>query len=596
MNVLVPLSIGLAILWFATRSYSKYIANKIGVDPGRSTPAHQFKDGRDYVPTSTHVVFAHHFSVIAGASPIVGPTLAIAFGYAPSWLWIVFGCVLFGAVHDMTSMFVSMREGGFSMADMSRRTLGKAGYFLFVAFLVLILTLINAIFLNLSCKALTSNYPLTQLHLPPDTTLLRTYLDSNGVLVGRIGGIATTSVFVITFFAPFMGYLVHRKRWPMPVMYVIAAAVCFGSVLIGFKFPVFLDEKTWRYVMSAYVFIACWIPVWLILQPRDFVNVQILYGGLIIMAVGTVFLGLKGAHIQADFINLAQGAQKIGPIWPALFITVACGAISGFHSLAASGTTVKQISSEKDVQKVGYNAMILEGCLALLSLMLISTALGREEYFQIVYPSVGAGNPILAYAMAMGYMLNQVFSIPVAIGAVMGILVVEGFVVTTLDTALRLCRYMLQEFWNLVFEGRAPKVFMTPLFNTMLAVGLMLFFALNSTIYSAWTVFGAGNQLIAALAMTIVTVWLLQHGKSYWFTLVPAVAMFITTVAMLSLTIRKRIIPAAPGGEWTLKADPLVISSALLLVLAVGVVIVSVRRFIQARNGHHIPAAESAGG
>ena len=584
MNVLIPLLVGLGLLFLATRTYPFYLSRKLG--DNLVTPAHHMKDGRDYVPTRTHVVFAHHFSVIAGAGPIVGPTLALAYGWAPGWFWIVLGCILFGAVHDMTAMFVSMREQGRSIADMARRSLGGAGYLFFLAFLVMILTLINAIFLNLSCKALTAAYPAALLKLEEGSHLLTTFV-KDGVLMGRIGGIATTSVFVITAFAPLIGWLVHKRHWHTGVLYVIAAVICVASVALGFKFPILLTEQTWRYAMSIYVFLACWLPVWLILQPRDFVNVQILYGGLIMMFAGVILYGVEGHTMNMAVFSVSDGERLSGPIGPFLFITIACGAISGFHSLAATGTTVKQIGKESEVRRVGYNAMILEGALALLALMLIASALPRVEYMNIVFPANSDGNPILAFSIAMGYMLNNVAHIPVALGSVLGILVLEGFVVTTLDTAVRLCRYMLEEFWVFLFQGRHIAFLKNPFFNTALAVALMLFFALNSTIMSAWKIFGAGNQLIAALAMTVVTVWLLQRGRSFWFTVVPAVLMTITTFATLIISIQKNLAPAGSGQLIAQGQGPLTFAAALLLVLAVGVIFVSARKFIA---GHRATA------
>jgi len=563
------------------------VARWLGVDDSRKTPAYVFEDGKDYVPSRVHVVFAHHFSVIAGAGPIVGPVLALTYGWLPALSWIVIGCVLFGAMHDMTAMFVSMREEGRSMAELSRRTLGNAGYFLFLAFLIVILTLINAIFLNLSCKALTAAYPVALLKLAPTEHILTTFVNARGVMMGRIGGIATTSVLVITLAAPIIGWWVHKRQAPTLALYALAVVICAVSVWAGFLWPIQLDEATWRYVMAGYIFCACWLPVWLVLQPRDFINAQILYAGVVVMFLGVIALGLRGTALQTPALALAEGARVAGPIWPFLMITVACGAISGFHSLAASGTTVKQITRESDVRRVGYNAMLMEGVLALLALLLASAALPRAEYFSIVFPASNDGNPILAFAVAMGYLLHDLTGLKVAFGSVLGILVLEGFVVTTLDTAVRLCRYMMEEFWLVAFP-RVPapvmQVLRHPLFNTLLAVGLMLFFAGNSTIMSAWKIFGAGNQLIAALAMVVATVWLLQRGRSFWFALVPACIMSVTTFVTLILAIRQNVAPAGSGqlllpGKW-----PLTIAALLLLTLAVGILLVSVRRIRDERD------------
>lgn len=584
MNVFIPLCIGFAVLFLGAGFYAFFISRQLGVDNTRQTPACRLNDGRDYVPSPTHVVFAHHFSTIAGAGPIVGPALALAYGWAPTFFWILLGCVLFGAVHDMTSMFVSMREDGRSMADMSRRSLGGAGYLLFLAFLIMILTLINAIFLNLSCKALTASYPAAMLHLTPDHSLIRLYTNEAGVLMGRIGGIATTSVFLITLGAPLIGWMIHRRSCSVLQAYLMASALCLISVIAGFRWPIFLDEEPWRYVMAAYIFCACWLPVWLVMQPRDFANAQILYVGIAIMFCGLLYLGLSGRTIEAAAFSIAEGTRLTGgPIWPFLFITVACGAISGFHSLAATGTTVKQIRSEQDCRRVGYNAMILEGILALMALLLLSTALPRSEFLNIVYPASKGGNPILAFSVAIGYLMHDMTGLPIALGCVLGILVLEGFVITTLDTAVRLCRYMLEEFWRFLLGAATPRILLNPLFNTLLSIGLMLFFALNSTIMSAWKIFGAGNQLIGALAMTVVTVWLLQRGRRYWYTLIPALAMAVTTLATLFLSLKNNIAPAG-SNTWLLPGQaPLVFATALMLILSICVLALAARRFIAAR-------------
>ncbi len=585
MNVLIPFLAGAGLLAVAGRLYSLYLGKRLGLATGNVTPAERLRDGRDYVPTRTHVVFAHHFSVIAGAGPVVGPILALAYGWAPAWFWIVIGCILFGAVHDMTSMFVSLREDGRSIADMCRRALGGPGYLLFVLFLIIMLTLINAIFLNLSCQALTAAYPVALLKMAPGDTLLRTFVSPEGVTMARIGGIATTSMLIITACAPVLGWLFFRKYTLTIPLYLIAEIICVLSVVAGFYFPVALDVTTWKFALSVYVFIACWVPVWLILQPRDFVNVQILYGGLLLMVAGMFFYGFTGHGVQSPGFDLADGARLAGgPVWPFLLITIACGAISGAHALATTGTTAKQITSEADVRRVGYNAMLLEGGMALMALLLVATALPLAEYRGIVFPARGDSNPILAFSIAMGYLLHDMTGMRVSLGAVLGILVLEGFVITTFDTFIRLCRYMLEELWAFVFRGHPAPLLKNPFFNTAVAVGLMLFFALNSTIMSAWKIFGAGNQLIAALTLTVVTVWLLQRGKTIWFTLLPALFMLVTTYVTLLLSLRRYLAPP-DSGRWVAEGQaPLAGAALLLLVLATGVLVIAARKFRDLRR------------
>jgi carbon starvation protein len=580
VNVLVPLLVGIGFLAIAGRFYSAYLCRRLGINTRNRMPSETLRDNRDYIPTRTHVVFAHHFSVIAGAGPIVGPILALAYGWAPAWVWIVIGCILFGAVHDMTSMFVSMREDGRSIADMCRRTLGGAGYLLFAIFLIMMLTLINAIFLNLSCKALTASYPVALLQMGPGDHLLNTFVSPDGVVMARIGGIATTSMLIITAIAPILGWFFFRKYTLTIPLYILAEIICVASVIAGFYFPIALDEVAWKYLLSIYVFFACWVPVWLILQPRDFVNVQILYGGLIALLVGLLYYGFTGHTVHAEMFDIARGTQLTGgPVWPFLLITIACGAISGGHAFATTGTTVKQISSETDVKHVAYNAMLLEGIMALMALLLVATALPQVEFRNIVFPAGNDGNPILAFSVAMGHMLHDMTGMRISLGAVMGILILEGFIITTFDTFIRLCRYIIEEIWGFIFSGRQWQFLKNPFFNTAIAVALMLFFAMNSTIMSAWKIFGAGNQLIAALALTVVTAWLLQRGKTIWFTILPALFMVVTTYVTLLISLQRYLAPLGSGRIVVAGQGPLAFAAILLLGLATGVLIIAIRKF-----------------
>ena len=575
MNILVPVAAAAVVLWIALRIYPRWIARVFREDDANEVPSETFADGRDFVKSRTHVVFGHHFATIAGAGPIVGPILALAFGWQPVWLWVVLGGIFFGAVHDMTVMFTSVRERGRSVARIAKDVLGPAGYVLNLVVLIFVITIINAIFLNLSVTALTSAYPLEALGLGTDQRLLGT-TEQNGVVMGRIGGIATTSVFIITAFAPLLGWLIRSRGLPMATAYALAAAVCVTSVVLGFIAPITLSGDTWRIVMTLYVFIACALPVWFILQPRDFTNVQLLYGGMLLLFVSTLVVGLfHGGAIQVPALDIAAGERVLnGAIWPILFITVACGAISGFHSLVASGTTVKQLERESDVRRIGYGAMVLESFLAIMVLVAVASMLPQQEYLRVVYPAGAPSNPILAFALGVGRMANTAFPfVPVAVAAVIGILMIEGFVVTTLDSSVRLARYLLDEFWEYIFAGSAPAIMRHPAFNTAVAVAMMFLFAVSGTVRQMWPVFGAGNQLIGALALTTVSVWLVQRARQHLFALIPAICMIATTMAALFLLIRHHF------GTGNLA---LAIAALVLLCLSVGVVVIGATRFSQA--------------
>ena len=427
MNVLVVLLAAAAIFVLAGRFYSRFVARSLGEDPGRATPAVTCNDGRDYVPTKRFVVFAHHFSAIAGAGPILGPTMAILYGFGPAWLWVVFGGVFIGAVHDYTTLFISMREGGKSMAEVARRTLGVPGFRLFIAFTIVMIVLVTSSFLSATSISLTSVWPLAKIGVREGHTFLKTVV-RDGVVMGRIGGIASTSVIVITLCSPLLGFLLFKKGLKTVPAYLLAAAICVGSILLGIAHPVTLAPTTWMLIISGYVLFAAGVPVWLILQPRDFINVQILYGGIILMVVSLFSCGFQGLKVSVPVFNLAEGSLNLGFVWPMMFITIACGAISGFHSLVAGGTTTKQVCRETDARVIGYDSMLLESLLSVCVLLALGAVMAFSDYKAIVWPTDPAvkSNPILGFSLAAGRLFHQGLGIPVALGTVFGILLVEA--------------------------------------------------------------------------------------------------------------------------------------------------------------------------
>ena len=571
MNVLVYFLIALGCFILAYRFYGRFIAKTLGESADRITPAVEINDGKDFVPTRPSVLFAHHYSTIAGAGPIVGPTLGILYGIGPAWMWVVLGAIFFGAVHDFSALFASIRERGSSMAEIAKKSLGHSGFVLFIVFTVILIILVTSAFLSLTAISLTSLYPLDRLGLTADQTLLRTRTVA-GQQMGVIGGIASTSIIIITMLAPFLGYLVAKKQIKTRLAYQIAAVICAFSVYMGFHYPLSLPPTVWMFIIAAYTLLACQAPVWLILQPRDFVNVQILYVGMVALTAGIVVGGFQGMTVNAPLSNIAMGSAKMGPVWPFLFITIACGAISGFHALVAGGTTSKQLMKEPQARAVGYGGMLLEGLLAVLVLVAIGSSLDFNEYIAIAWPETGAGNPILAFALSVGYMLNGAIGISVAFGSVMGILIVEGFLITTLDSAVRINRYLFEELWKTLIPNHP--VFMKSFwFNSGLSVVLMLVFALTGGYKAIWPLFGSTNQLLAAITLIAVTVWLHRAGKPSWFTSIPAVVMVVTTIASL---LYKLITDYIPNFK-----PLLILTDIVLLALAVGVIGLSIRKLMQ---------------
>lgn len=583
MNIIFLFLVAIGLFLIAGRTYPRYISRVYDADDRRPTPAVALHDGRDYVVTKPSVVFAHHYATIAGVAPIVGPILALVYGYLPAWCWVVFGGIFFGAVHDFTALFTSLRERGKSIAEIARKSLGNTGFLLFILFLLIMIILVTSAFLKLAAISLTSVYPLEKLQLPADQTLLRTTVDAKGVVQGKIGGIASSSVIFITCCAPLLGFLIYKRRLKTLQAFLIAAGICIVSVLLGFRYPVSVSQNAWMVIISIYTLFAAGIPIWFILQPRDFINVQVLYGGLGMLAVAVVVNGFHGIHFQIPALNIAEGTATLGAMWPILFITIGCGAISGFHSMVASGTTVKQIAKESQT-KMGYYAMLLESTLSVLVIVTAASMLSMNEYKSIVHPGAGGtSNPIFAFSLACGLILWKSIGLPIAIGSVLGILVVEGFIVTTLDTAVRMNRYLFEELWDIVFRGRTPNILRHYWFNSALSAVLMFLIAYTNAIGKLWLIFGTANQLVAALALVAISLWLLHKGKSFLFTLLPMIFMAVTTLNALRILLGRFI---------KSKNYLLATTDILLLLLAIGVLVLAVRAFFK-RPLAETPKAEN---
>jgi len=610
------------ILAVGGRIYSHYLAGKLGEDALRPTPAIRRRDGRDYVPTPTPVVFAHHFASIAGAGPILGPVIAIVYGWVPAVLWVVLGGLLIGAVHDYLATYMTTREGGQSIATIARRMLGKDAFIALTIFLVVILAMVCAAFLNTSVVALTSKLPFDRIDLPKEQTLFRV-VDSQVV----IGGIASMSVVCITAVAPLIGYLYLKRKVAVWKCSVLAIGICAASIVIGLYRPISIPPELWRYALSGYVLIAAGVPVWIFLQSRDFINVHILYVGMAALLLTLLVAGFRGGGSADPIppINITEGTQALGFFWPSLFIVIACGAVSGFHSLCAGGTTCKQLTSESAARRVGYGSMLLESFLAVCVIGVMMIGAQRADYLQDVHPAVvgvsGKPNWVLGFAMAVGHAGRVAWNLPIAAGALAGMILLEGFLVTTLDTAIRLTRYLIEEIWRTLFDsydvfaepvaaGEAqadwPAGEATPIgaegipvaplaadsppapafpiatsgvfcwflqllrrywVNSALAVGLMLGFAMTGGLTALWKIFATSNQLLAAMVLGLAALWLLRQQKAFWFALVPAVFMLVTTATNLVLMLLKFL--SAPRENITLlTADVLILLITSYLLMA----------------------------
>jgi carbon starvation protein len=572
MKAFLLVACALSFFWVAYRFYAGWISKVFNENDSTPTPSVRINDNRDYIPTNPLILFGHHFATIAGAGPIIGPTVAVVFGYMPVWLWVVFGTVFIGAVQDYTTLFVSIREKGRSMAEVAHGTLGRLGFFLFIFFTIIMLLLVTSAFLGLTTVSLTSLVPLDSLRIS-EGGILKTII-KDGQEMAKIGGIASTSVIVLTFISPLIGFMLYIKQISVKIIVPFAAVVGILSIGIGLMFPLTIDPKAWMIILTIYVILASGLPVWLILQPRDFMNSFLLYIGMAILLVGVVGGIFSGVQFNAPAFNIAGGESQLGLIWPFLFITVACGAISGFHSLATGGTTAKQLKLESHAKKIGYGGMILESILAVLVIITITCGLDfNTEFIPIVFDKI-APNPILAFSLAMGKMLNNALGVPVAVGTVTGILMVEGFVITTLDTAVRLNRYLFEELWAILLKN-PPRILKSYIFNSVLAAGLMLALCYTNTFKYLWPIFGATNQLLAALALIVVAVWLGVRRKPSLFALIPAGFMMVTTIAALWNLLFNQYLP---NEKYILSA-----AAILMMALSVGVIALGMKSIMKLR-------------
>ena len=400
-------------------------------------------------------------------------------------------------------------------------------------------------------------------------------LEDGGALRVQLGGVASMSVIIMTLLAPLIGYMIYKKQMNIWFVTVVAFVVSIGSIVLGYYYPITLNPTTWIIIITCYAFVASWIPVWIVLQPRDFVNAQILYLGLASMVVGVIGAGLGGAVINAPTFNLdeAMSAPNLGLIWPFLFITIACGAASGAHGLVCGGTSCKQLANEKHARMIGYGGMLLEGLLALCVILLISGGMDFAKYKSIVYPATGASNAPLAFALGLGNILEMSLGLPTVFGTIWGILLLEGFLVTTIDALVRLSRYLFEELWVTVMDN-PPAILKSRVFNSLLVVIGFLSLTFTNAYLKIWPIFGAANQLLAALTLIAVTAWLAQKSRKYWFTAIPAAFMVITTLTSLVLLLGRYI----DFENWSL-----VVTDILLLILAGGVVVLTFKYFYNLR-------------
>ncbi|MDA0989123.1 MAG: carbon starvation protein A [Verrucomicrobia bacterium] len=543
------------ILWIAYRTYGGFLERQMRIDPNRPTPAIEFADGVDYVSADNPVLFGHHFSSIAGAGPIVGPIIAgLAFGWLPALLWIMIGAILVGGVHDYTALMASIRHKGRTIGQVCRDYLSPMTYNLFLIFIWFALVYVIIVFLDLTA---TTFSPAPAGTVPPDQA---------AAIAARGGAVATSSLLYIAI-AMVFGLSVYKFKVPFRVASWIFVPLVFVGLWVGGMLPLMGDrvpeflgssKNFWSLLLLIYCYAASITPVWILLQPRDYLSSFLLFACLAGGAVGLLIGGVNGSlPLQySAYRGFVDSEFHLGPLFPALFITIACGAVSGFHSVVASGTTSKQLRDEGSAKPIAYGSMLVEAGLAVVALsavMILSKPSGQT--------------PIAVFAAGIGKFFAT-FGFPEQAATTFGLLAVSTFLLTTLDTCTRLARFVCQELFKL--EGLGGRLIATT--GSLLLPAFLVFTEIPgpdgvkmAAWKAIWPVFGASNQLLAALELLVVYAWLRQEGRKATYVLIPMAFMSVTTVCALVMLTHKNLIL---GGSMLIG-----VISLLLAILAVVVML-----------------------
>ena len=558
MNGILMMVIAIVVLGGAYLLYGRYLQNKWGIDPNAKTPAYELQDGVDYVPADTNVVLGHQFASIAGAGPINGPIQAAVFGWLPVLLWLLVGGVFFGAVQDFASMYASVKNKGRTIGYIIEEYIGKLGKKLFLLFCWLFCILVVAAFADVVAGTFNGF----------------TVPEVAGQAVEKIsanGAVAMTSILFI-FEAVALGMILKYAKLNKWVNTVIAIAMLVAAVVIGLNFHVYLTRETWHLFIFAYIFIASVVPVWALLQPRDYLNSYLLIF-MIVGAVVGIFVSNPSCNLQA-FTSFNVDGQYMFPI---LFVTIACGAVSGFHSLVSSGTASKQIKNEKNMLPVSFGAMLMESMLGVIALIAVASFAKGEAAAQglTTQPQIFAG-AIANFLSAVGLPHNLVFTLIN--------LAVSAFALTSLDSVARIGRLSFQEFFldeGVTDDNMTPfqKVVTNKYFATVIT--LVLAFLLAKVGYAEiWPLFGSANQLLSVLALVACAVFLKKTKRQGWMLWVPMFFMMAVTFTALGMTIYKLSGAFATTGL-SLGNTLQLIFAVLLLILGVIVAVQGVNKLFE---------------
>ncbi len=541
------LLVSFVVLALAYIIYGRWLARKWGVDPSIPTPAHQLRDGVDYVPARRGVVFGHQFASIAGAGPINGPIIAAMFGWLPVLLWILIGGVFFGAVQDFAAMYASVKNKGKSIGYIIELYIGKTGKRLFLIFVWLFSILVVAAFADI--VAVTFN------GFGPDNAL-----------VAANASVATTSILFVVA-AVGLGMYIFKRQPGGYTSAIVAIALLCTCIALGLAFPVYFPRTTWLYGVFVYIFIASVTPVWALLQPRDYLN-----SFLLVIMIAAAFVGVLVANTTIAHHGFTAFEVRGNYLLPILFVTVACGAVSGFHSLVASGTASKQIDSEKDMLPISFGGMLLECLLAVLALI----AAGALA----VNGALPQGSPPVIFATGIAGFL-EILHLPTGLVYTLMTLSVSAFALTSLDSVARVGRLAFQELFMEADAGGSPGPvtrFLTNRYVATAATLLMGYLLARRGYQDVWSLFGSANQMLAALSLIACAVFLRRTNRASWMLYVPMCGMLAITFSALVLGIWQ-IGKKASAGTFTVGADGLPLAfSVLLLGLGISVALSGFRK------------------
>ena len=563
MSAILIVAAAIVLLVIGYVTYGSWLAKQWGIDPARKTPAVEMEDGVDYVAAKPVVLMGHHFSSIAGAGPINGPIQASVFGWVPVFLWCVIGGIFFGGLQDFGSLFASVRHDGKSVGELIKDSMGKRAQKLFTIFALLVLILVIASFVNVVAGTFFT-------------------ADAGFAITTNPTGSQTTAMVSVLFIFLAIVYGVVTNRAGIPVVPATIGGIVgiIAIIVLGLNVGISMGRIGWIVFIGVYIIIASLVPVWILLQPRDYLSSFLLYGMMIVAMVGIILSAVTGST-SFEIPAFTGWSNKIGTLFPALFITVACGACSGFHSLIATGTSSKQLANERDIKPIGYGSMLIESALGIIALIAVGMVFSK-------YTAGDFGSPSAAFAGGIALMFGA--DTTKVYGTIYALLTlaVSVFALTSLDTGTRLSRFMFSELF--LKEGEATwkdakgirKLLTHPLFGTtiMVVIGCVLGALSLSQI---WGLFGAANQLLSGIALMAVASWLGNAGKNNKMFFIPMIFMLAATLTSLVMTVVKKIGLIGAGealwGDWFQ-----LVFAAAMIILACVLVVEGIQTFLKAKE------------